>query len=72
MAFVPFRTCGLGKFDTLLSPASEVSGSFLFVPRTTQICAYPACRTMLTYRKGDFAGAQMWQYSLGIRYGLKF
>jgi long-chain fatty acid transport protein len=61
-----------GGFTYNLSPASEVSGSFMFAPRTTQICAYPACQTMLTYKQGDFIGAQMWQYSLGISYGLKF
>ena len=72
MAFVPLRTCGLGKFDTQLSPASEVSGSFLFAPRTPQICAAPACQTILTHQRGDFIGAQMWQYSLGISYGHKF
>ncbi len=61
-----------GGFTYHLSPASELSGSFMFVPRTTQICAYPACQTMITYKRGDFIGAQMWQYSLGISYGLKF
>ena len=61
-----------GGFTYHLSPASELSGSFMFAPRTTQICAYPACQTMLTYEKGDFIGAQMWQYSLGVSYGLKF
>ena len=61
-----------GGFTYHLSPASELSGSFMFVPRTTQICAAPACRTMMTVKKGAFIGAQMWQYSLGVSYGLKF
>ena len=61
-----------GGFTYHLSPASEVSGSFMFAPRTTQICAAPGCQTMLTHKKGEFLGAQMWQYSLGISYGLKF
>ncbi len=53
-------------------PASEVSGSFMFAPRTTQICVAPACQTMITHAPGQFIGAQMWQYSLGISYGHKF
>ena len=61
-----------GGFTYHLSPASELSGSFMFVPRTTQICAAPACQTMFTHQRGDFIGSQMWQYSLGISYGLKF
>ncbi len=61
-----------GGFTYHLNPASEVSGSFMFAPRTTQICAAPACQTMVTHQRGDFIGAQMWQYSLGISYGLKF
>ena len=61
-----------GGFTYHLSPASEVSGSFMFAPRTTQICAAPGCQTMISHKKGQFVGAQMWQYSLGVSYGLKF
>ena len=61
-----------GGFTYHLNSASEVSGSFMFAPRTTQICAAPACQTMITHAPGQFIGAQMWQYSLGISYGHKF
>jgi hypothetical protein len=61
-----------GGFTYHLSPASEVSGSFMFAPRTTQICVAPVCKAMTSQAAPYFIGAQMWQYSLGISYGLKF
>ncbi len=54
------------------SPTTQWTVAYMYVPRKTEICTAPGCTTFFTGTKGQFIGAQMWQYTLGLDFAYKF
>lgn len=54
------------------SPHMQWTMAYMYVPRKTQICAAPGCTSLFSSTKGQFVGAQMWQYVLGLDFAYRF